>query len=66
MQTLDLYDEILVRIEKLLYNFIKGKTKRQAGAELCQAQDQFGLAWFGLGIGIGLHTKGVGGPKWPT
>ena len=24
------------------------KLKKQAGAELCQAQDQFGLVWFGM------------------
>jgi hypothetical protein len=32
------------------------KKRKQAGAELCQAQGQFGLAWFGLHRLICLHT----------
>ena len=32
------------------------KQIKQAGAELCQAQGQFGLAWFGSHCLICLHT----------
>ena len=32
------------------------KRHKQAGAELCQTQGQFGLAWFGLHHLICLHT----------
>ena len=43
-------------ISSSFMKYLKYEYKTQAGAELCQAQGQFGLAWFSIGLAIFLRV----------